>query len=1456
MTSDVRIFVSSPSDVPAERIAVERVATRVAAQFEGLEIKVTRWESGRYYSAHTGFQEQIEEIGRFHLVVGILWSRLGTPLPPGFGPGMPPPREGQPYPSGTAFEILEAIRLRNERDAPPPEILVYRKLAPTPSAKADDDMAQEELLAQRRAVNGFFRDFFANETEGFKGAFQTFEDLDRFESRFEADLIAWLRDAGGLGRQRRWRIEDPERGCPFVGLNAFGPKHRDVFFGRRADIERARERLEAGNGFLMIDGASGTGKSSLVRAGLLPRLRDLNPDLRVAITVPETADPLTALAQALFDKDALPELARSDYPDSVALARHFAGGGDASPVLRALDRAAKALIQAERRDSPTDLRLVVVVDQLEALFTNRVPTEMRTVYANLLAEFVASGCIRLVATLRANAREAALLLPALGQLVNGQMGLSLEPPGPDAVAEIIRGPAEAAALDFERNGEGVGLDEVLLREVEKDPDALPLLQFALEKLYESAARRVVNGGARLGDIPESSPVLTLTHGDYHALGGLSGAIGHQAETALKELPDAVQSRLAPLVRSLTEAGSGAFVLARVPAAQAAPDPETRELAEALIAARIIVQGSDRDGDSGGAVTTLRFSHERVLTAWDRARVAVQAAAGFLRVRADLIRAEARWRQAGRKPDLLLPSGIRLAEAEEAFRDFGPELDRQAPRLRDYVQNSGRRARRRQRLTQVAAVVLAALTVTAVSLAYRSYQDSMRAEKAQIQAETERDRAELSQGLADESRRRAMALLAQLLAEDDPQSSLRLAVVNWPVSEQPTKEFQALALQAISIALKGTLPQNVISGPWGLSSVDDLSPDRSMVLSSDFDGNVTLWGVATKSEVLKFSEHTDYSLARAFSYDGRHVYTGADDGSVFAWVASTGEKIAEFPGNEDRVWQVEINPTGSMLATAGQDRTVRIWNTDTGEIRAVLRGHSEYVRSVGFSPDSQHLVSGSGDDSAIVWDLSSESPKFILLGHEGEVRSAEFSPDGTLIATASGDHTVRIWDASSGETGTILKGHDDGVNSVAFSPNGLALASASSDGTIRIWDVRTGSEIRKLLGHDGEVRTVKFTPDGNEILSSSFDRTIRIWNVQGSYPASEVRDVGWSDSVTFSPDGRLIVPSKYHSPEIIDIENGQIMGRIDTVTPGGIGGPLIHSVVFSPDGRRIFTASGGQVRVWSSTGDPQGVLWENERTIVRQVAVDPDGSRVAIGSDDRLVRLLNSRTGAEILQLAGHESFVYGVAFSFDGTKVASASGDNTVRIWDSSTGTELAVLEGHEKRVLSVSFSPDGKYVVSTSSDNSVRVWSVDSREQLMVLNGHTSEVRRAVFHPGGERILSGSADGTARIWDLQTGAELLSMKTVDTVDDVAVSADGSRFAIVGQFKSVNGPARPGSAGLLRIWKWRDITGAAPQVACGYIRPDGGVMDASVSTTLEGLSPPSVEVMANCEQFAPMIFRN
>ncbi len=986
MSLPIRLFVSSPSDVAAERQAVERVARRLEGLFDGVKFEVYRWEKDRYYSAHVGFQEQIAEIGGFDLVVGVLWARIGSPLPPGFAARMPHPREGQPYPSGTAFELLEAIRLRRTRQSPPPDILVYRKTAPPPAAPADDDAAQERLLHEMQALNRFMADFFANAADGFKAAFKTFVSLDAFESALQEDLAAWLAANHRLAAPRPWRIE--ERGAPFVGLNAFDIDHRDVFFGRRAEVERARERLEAGGNFLLVEGASGTGKSSLARAGLVPRLMDLDPTLRVAVTIPETDGPLAALATALFATGALPELAEGDFPTASQLTGHLLTGGEIAPILRALDRAARRLQALEGLEKPPDLRLLLLVDQLESLFAGRVPLPERAAYADLLQRLVASGRVLVVATLRANAREEALAVPALGRLIDGRQGLSLEPATADALGEIVRAPALAAGIAHERDAEGLGLDEVLLAEVSRDTASLPLLQFALERLYLAALARLKAEGRRPGETPDGSPVLILTHSDHRAFGGLAGAIGHQAEEALGALPASAADRLPALVRALTETGAGAVVLKSAAIATAAPDPETGALVDALVRARILVQGVITETE-GPAVPAVRFSHERVLTAWSRARAAVEAAAGYLRVRGDLVRAEARWRQEGRRSDLLLAPGLPLAEAQKALDDFGPELDRQDPRLRAYVAASARRARLRQGFATAAAAVFLVLAVAAGWFALDARQQRDAAERAGALAQEEARTAQ-------RNRSNALVALALSRAQTDPHEAIRLVLAAWPRTHDDPFPETALAYRALSEAIAATRPQQVIAGHEGPVNATAFFPDGRQFLSAGEDGTLRLWDVAIGlpvGEALRGHEGGVYAVA--VSPDGARIVSGGADGTLRLWDVAKGDQLGEpWRGHDGGPGIVAFSPDGSRVVSGGEDRTVRTWDSATArQLAAHDLGDFGAVYDLAFSPDEQRVIVG-GLGGFVSLTLAADATSVeTLLRNTGVVTSVALSRTG-------------------------------------------------------------------------------------------------------------------------------------------------------------------------------------------------------------------------------------------------------------------------------------------------------------------------------------------------------------------------------------------------------------------------------------------------------------------------------
>lgn len=483
--------MSSPSDVGYERARAERVAQRLSGLFDGLSIETYRWEDGHYFSAHQTFQTQIPETESFDLVVGILWSTLGSPLPSDW----PVMLDGRQYPSGTAFEILRAIEHRRRTDAALPDILVYKKSAGL-TVSPDSDEEWDRIQAARKQLRAFFDEWFVSEQDGFKAAFTPFSTADEFERVFEANLRDWIERNRKVGRERRWRVELAEMGSPFRGLEPFGARHSQVFFGRGPDVERARERLEdavgRGSGFLLIEGASGSGKSSLARAGLLPRLALIDPTQRQAVLEPLSdakVSPLSQIARALFAPGALPELSQGDFPTPTLLSGCLATGAAAAPIQSALDRAARALAEAEAHDSVPKLNLVLLVDQLEQIFSEAVSKNTREGFCTVLAALVATGRVMVIATLRADTVGDALSIPALAELIDNGARLSLTAPARDALAEIIRAPAAAAGLSFETRHGGTSLDEVLL-DTASGADALPLLQFTLEHTYPSSSSKV------------------------------------------------------------------------------------------------------------------------------------------------------------------------------------------------------------------------------------------------------------------------------------------------------------------------------------------------------------------------------------------------------------------------------------------------------------------------------------------------------------------------------------------------------------------------------------------------------------------------------------------------------------------------------------------------------------------------------------------------------------------------------------------------------------------------------------------------------------------------------------------------------------------------------------------------------------------------------------------------------
>ena len=707
----VTIFVSSPNDVAPERGRMQAVTAKLNREYEGLvRFETVLWEE-HIYTADKSFQPQIPEAIASDIVVSIFWTRIGTELPADF----PPMPNGKPYPSGTAYELLTALEASKAKGVP--DVYVFRKTADATLPTADAER-RRQAQAQLDALEAFWSEWFRAEKGEFKAAFQNFPTTDAFEHQVELLLRQWLETRGFLGPRIAW---PKEKGSPFRGLAPFEAEHAAVFFGRDRVIDEARRRFaeaaERGTPFLLIVGASGSGKSSLARAGLIPRLTTpglvASVDLwRVARMKPSEgqAGPLMALATALLTTDALSELAHGDYPTAASLADNLRRGGSASvqPIISALARVAEDAQRERQSDHAPKPALVLLVDQFEELFAQGVSDAERAAFAESLRQLIATERVWTVATLRADLYELLLKQPALKALKEAGASLDLGPPGPAELAEIVRAPAAAAGLVFETDAQKGELGERLLADA-KTADSLPLLQFTLRQLYE---RR-----------EETAGEVRLTHAAYDQLGGLAGAIAAEAERAVSSLPPESVATLPRLLRRLAEPARDGktLTLREVLHADVASKPSEVTLVDALLAARILIARTDAGGQP-----TVRLAHDAVLASWPRASEAAQASRDFYRVRAEVEDALRRWQEHGRPKDRLIQQGVPLAEAEKLVEDFGTELPVE---LTSFVTASRHRARRRQRFERAAAVFFFALAAAATGASVWAYVERDRSAQA-------------------------------------------------------------------------------------------------------------------------------------------------------------------------------------------------------------------------------------------------------------------------------------------------------------------------------------------------------------------------------------------------------------------------------------------------------------------------------------------------------------------------------------------------------------------------------------------------------------------------------------------------------------------------------------------------------------------------------------------------------
>jgi tetratricopeptide (TPR) repeat protein len=855
----LRIFVSSPSDVAAERVRVKLVADRLNAQLEGIvRLEVLRWEDAFYSAAHS-FQEAIDQaIGNMSMtdmVLCIVWKRAGLKL----NPAIWRRPDGSAYESGTVLEFETAVEVSRKRNGIP-DVFLFRKSAPVvyEADRAVEQMEQFELL---KAV--WKR--WTESDEGYNAAgYQSFADPDDFEQKLEACLRQWLERRGVVALGPHW--DRKLKGSPFRGLAAFEASHSSVFFGRESAIARAIAKLRQAP-FLLIIGASGSGKSSLLRAGLLPRATapGVIPDVDQwrTVVIDAGGDPSTTFTEALFADDVLGlELRAGDFRDPQALAELLAtaGGAAVAPIRAALARAAEKRKEALHYEETRLARLFIALDQVERLFVEVAPERVET-FARLLRALVEAGLASLVLVLRSDTYGRFQTVASfLALLESHGTSFDLLPPTAAELEEIVTRPVAAChpPLAFETDAHGRSLAEALVADA-RGGDALPLLQMTLQRLFDAESARG-DGVLRFADYP-----------------GIDAAVTRTAEEAVAGLEARARSALPALitafVRDVTVAPDGGLeALVIVPVARAAferGDPARASLIDEFVARRLLTAA-----EVGGRVL-LRPVHEALLRVVPAAVAIIKENAALIRVRNTLDPMVAEWVAAPdrAKPDFLATSAALIAGAAQLQERFGDEL---SVEMRCFIAESlaaaarrrdAERTRQRRALAATAAGLVVALALAALAaLQWRSAEEQKRiAEIAHRRAQTALDAAAnaadtLIFDLAQEFRRRSgMPVdLIRLILERVQRLELQLAESG---ERTPNlRRLEAVAfdeLYATYVAL-GDTKAAIAAAERGRAILEELVkalPDderiqRDLVISINNNGDVRFQANARWEESLK------------------------------------------------------------------------------------------------------------------------------------------------------------------------------------------------------------------------------------------------------------------------------------------------------------------------------------------------------------------------------------------------------------------------------------------------------------------------------------------------------------------------------------------------------------------------------------------------------------------------------
>ena len=1228
--------------------------------------------------------------------------------------------------------------------------------------------------------------------------------------------------------------------APFKGLEYFDVADSDLFFGRETLTAKLVRRVHEANFLSVIIGASGSGKSSLVRAGVVPALRkgrvlldatippEGSANWRVHILTP-TAHPLEALAI---------ELTRDS--ESVTAAATLMD--DLSKDPRSLHFFLSRQIQTQ--DSSHTL---LVIDQFEELFTLcRDHFEREAFIDNLLAALTPTSLplgesrkgesnITLIMTLRADFYAHLAQYPELRDAV-AQEQEYIGPMTSEELRRAIEEPARRAHWEFEP-----GLVDLILRDVGDEPGALPLLSHALLETWKRRAGHV------------------LTLKGYADAGGVRGAIAHTAESLFQNLSPAERTIMRNILLRLTEFGEGTEDTRRrasfneLMSSAENPD-EVRAVLNRLAGARLVTLSED----------TAEVAHEALIREWPQLREWLSQDREGIILHRRLTEAAQEWELLGRDSDSVY-RGARLAQANEWYalnsdalnaqeklfleasnrqakleeQEREEQLERELAAARELAETqkqSASRLRIRNRVITTVASLAVILAMLAGMLGLQSNRNAITAQnnaataqvardealKAEANAQAERDRADET---ALRSFSRELAGQAKLNLTVDPERSILLALA--ALDQAHTQEAENVLHEAVLASrLRLTLRGHE-------DSIEDMTynPDGKLIATASLDETARLWDATTGRELFSLQHPTGVGHV-AFAPDGSRLATGAGDGLVRLWDVASGNELLTLPAAPKAprdiflAQHMDFSPDGRLLATtADYASEVKFWDPVSGdEVFAlsdpgwlsVAPGVDLVAIQIKFSPDGTRLAIslGSGDTGLgriEVWDVATRQKVQTMAGlfRFDPIFPMDFSPDGTrLVATWGPDDLSTVWDVASGNL--LFSLSNTGGQDIRYSADGKRLLSASPGGRVIVFDAETGDELLALVGHAGIINMVSERPGcvqppaapfewcGTHLASASTDGTVRVWDI--SPTGSEELLTLPGSQFALNQDGTrlttVLIPSDNPEDTTVSIQAWDLPAGPQSVESSGYTSSSIAmdtgyqwSFLFST-GILVATFDNAPYKFWDVLEGGKELYpisccaWEGGIDFYISGRQKP---RIAIG---------DSRTGKVVIwdlvadeqittiQVAEPNEFLR-VFLSPDGERLATVNVDTSVHIWDVAAGQKLFAPAGSAALNRDLQFSPDGKWLAIPNCNGTAVVLDVASGEEKLRFSGTSGCINAVGFSPNGKLLAVNAGDRGSRILDFETGQELLNLPGPGGFD-VEFTPDGTRV-IMATYEDVGG---------------------------------------------------------------------